>query len=335
MTHWQPSASVEAIKLRASVLKTVRAFFAQNDILEVDTPVLSAAAIPDPFIESFQARYIPLTGKTQQQLYYLHTSPEFPMKRLLAAGLGSIYQIAKVFRQGELGSSHNPEFTLLEWYREGFDQHQLMQEIDILLTQIVSPYMALSATQFISYRQAFEQRLKINPHSASKMDLLSCCQGLGMEKVFARHEDKDRFLDLLFSHAIQPELGKSNNKQKDSACITFIYDYPASQASLARIETENGNEVARRFEVFINGVELGNGFHELSDSDEQRRRFEQDNRVRALTDKPVIPLDERFLAALPQLPDCSGVAIGLERLLMILLGSRDIRDVISFPFDTA
>jgi lysyl-tRNA synthetase class 2 len=335
MIHWQPSASIEAIKLRARVLKHIRTFFALRDVLEVDTPTLSCATITDPFIESFEIRYIALTRKTEQQQYYLHTSPEFPMKRLLATGLGSIYQIAKVFRQGELGNSHNPEFTLLEWYRDGFDHHQLMQETDNLLTELVTPYMDLSATQYISYQQAFERRFNLNPHTAGKSELMLCCQQAGLQNVLDEDDDKDRFLDLLFSHTIQPDLGKEQGKREIKVCITFLYDYPASQASLARIQQRDGFGIAERFEVFINGIELGNGFHELNNGKEQRLRFEQDNKVRIQAGKPVVPLDERFLASLPQLPDCSGVAIGIERLLMILLDTTDIRDVISFSFDNA
>lgn len=335
MTDWQPSASFEAIQLRARVLKNIRTFFALRDVMEVDTPILSVATITDPLIDSFSTRYIPLTQTTPQQQYYLHTSPEFPMKRLLAAGLGSIYQIAKVFRQGEMGSSHNPEFTLLEWYRDGYDQYQLMQEIDALLTQLLAPSIDLSATQYISYQQAFEQHFNLNPHTASKTELINCCQQQGLENVLDEGDARDRFLDLLISHTIQPGLGKTYARDGIKPCITFLYDYPASQASLARIQQLDGVEIAERFEIFVNGTELGNGFHELKDDREQQQRFEQDNYARVLADKPAIPLDERFLASLQQLPDCSGVAMGIERLLMVMLDTADIRDVISFPFDIA
>lgn len=257
------------------------------------------------------------------------------MKRLLAAGLGSIYQLAKVFRQGESGFTHNPEFTLLEWYREGYDHHQLMQEIDNLLTQLLKPYSDLSATQFISYQQAFEKVFNTNPHIISKTRLMSCCREHGLDTVLDKDDDKDRFFDLLFSHIIQPQLGRESAGNGSQSCITFLYDYPASQASLARIRPRDSFQVAERFEIFIDGIELGNGFHELNDSREQRRRFEQENLARELTQKPLLPLDERLLAALDQLPDCSGVAIGIERLLMVMLGTKDIRDVISFPLDMA
>jgi elongation factor P--(R)-beta-lysine ligase len=344
LQKWQPSASLELIKLRAETLRKIRSFFDKKNLLEVDTPSLSYSTSTDPFIESFQTRYLPLTQVMSRENYFLHTSPEFPMKRLLASGSDSIYQIAKVFRQGESGQRHNPEFTLLEWYRQGWDHHELMQEVCQLLTQLLSPYIDMAEPCFVSYQNVFQDVLGINPHTANKEDLIACTQKVGLGNVLNEKEDKDRFLELLFSHQIEPNLGLSrplqviNNDRKDlttKPCLFFLYHYPASQASLAKISTENGVQIAERFEIFINGMELGNGFHELNDSNEQRLRFELDNRCRKATQKTEVPLDERFLASLNFLPECAGVALGIERLLMVMNQSQHINEVIAFPFDRA
>jgi len=332
MKQWQASASLELIKLRADTLRKIRSFFDENGVPEVDTPILSSSTVPDPFIESFRTRYIALTQTMQTEDYYLHTSPEFPMKRLLATGSGSIYQISKVFRQGESGRKHNPEFTLLEWYRDGWDHHQLMNEVDQLLTLLLSPCMALTAAEFISYEEAFQKVLDINPHTVSKTELLACVDKVGLAKVLDDNEHRDRFLELLFSHMIEPGLGKNKN---DMPCLCFLYHYPASQASLAKTAMQNGQLIAERFEVFINGMELGNGFHELNDAEEQRTRFEADNQARKLMGVNEIPMDENFLEAVGHLPECAGVAIGIERLLMVMSQSQHINDVIAFPFDRA
>ncbi len=333
MNNWQPVASPELIRLRAQTLKTIRFFFEQHNVLEVDTPVLSAASITDPFIESFQTDYIPLTQQVEHTQYYLHTSPEFAMKRLLAAGSGSIYQIAKVFRQGELSSRHNPEFTLLEWYREGWDHHQLMTEIDQLLTLLLAEHLPLAESCFISWQQAFEKYLHINPHRADIDELMDCARAQQLDNVLDKADPKDRWLELLFSHCIEPHLGKSEHTGQAQLC--FLYHYPASQASLARITEINAVPVAERFEIFINGMELGNGFHELNNAQEQRERFIHDNEQRKHNGQQMVLLDEHFLAAVETLPDCAGVAIGIERLLMVMSGSRHINDVINFPFERA
>ncbi len=267
------------------------------------------------------------------EYYYLHSSPEFPMKRLLAAGSGSIYQIAKVFRQGEAGRKHNPEFTLLEWYRDGWDHHQLMQEVEQLLNELLTPYIQLGASCFMSYQQAFEKVMAINPHTATRDELYACADKFKLSGVLDKSAHRDRFLELLFSHAIEPALGIEPETGK--ACICLVYHYPASQASLARVGQENGVAVARRFEVFIKGMELGNGFHELNNAQEQRARFMADNRTRQQMGLTEHPLDENFLAALEQLPDCAGVAIGLERLLMVMSQTEHINNVINFPFERA
>lgn len=329
---WQPSASLALIKLRAEILRHIRNFFHDKGVLEVDTPTLSCSTVPDPFIESFQTHYLPLTQTVQNNNYYLHTSPEFPMKRLLASGSGSIYQISKVFRQGEVGTYHNPEFTLLEWYREGWNHHQLMEEVSQLLTELLSPLIPVSAPIFITYEDTFQNKLGFNPHIVSKSELIDCTEQMGLGNVLSENDEKDRFLELLFSHKIQPSLGKAKDGK---AAVCLLYNYPAAQASLAKISRQDSYPIAERFEVFINGVEVGNGFNELNDADEQRSRFEAENSMRKISGLEEIPLDQRFLDSLNYLPDCTGVAIGIERLLMLMSQVKHINEVIAFPFEKA
>ena len=333
VNDWQPSASLELLQLRADIVRSIRSFFEKNKLLEVDTPILSAATVPDPFIESFQTRYTSSIQVLENNQFFLHTSPEFPMKRLLASGSGSIFQITKVFRQGESGKKHNPEFTLLEWYRDAWDHQQLMREVEQLLTLLISPYRSLGKTRYLTYQDAFMERLEINPHNASKEDLISCAKRLGLANVLDNNEHKDRFLDLLFSHIIEPELGW--DKQENKPCLCFLYHYPSSQASLAKIAEHDGQLMAERFEVFIDTLEIGNGFHELNNADEQRQRFEQDNQQRKQAGLNTIPMDEHFLSAVDRLPNCAGVAIGIERLLMVISQAKHIHDVLSFPIDRA
>ncbi|VAX09777.1 Translation elongation factor P Lys34--(R)-beta-lysine ligase [hydrothermal vent metagenome] len=322
MFNWSPSASLDTLRLRACLMTQVRAFFSQRDVLEVETPMLSQAATPDPHIHSF-----PLAILSGSSSHYLHSSPEFPMKRLLAAGSGSIYQICKVFRAGEAGRRHNPEFTLLEWYRLDFDHHALMQEVEALTRDLignsVNADFVLGAAQHLPYQEAFQQFAGIDPFVAEVQALQDCARTHRLD-VPALGDDRDAWLDLLMSHIVEPALPRN--------CPVFIYDYPASQAALARIQ----GGVAERFELYINGMELANGFHELSDAAEQRRRFEAENRQRQLTGLPAMPLDENLLAALEQgLPDCAGVALGLDRLLMLMTGQIDIAGVLSFGCERA
>jgi len=282
MSDWQPSASLDTLRLRARLLAQVRAFFHAHDVWEVDTPALSAAATPDPHIHSFT-----LTSSAGSALRYLHTSPEFPMKRLLAAGSGSIYQICKVFREGEAGRRHNPEFTLLEWYRSGFDHHALMREVDTLLRDVVSEHLLLGEAQYFSYQQAMQRFVGLDPFDADLDAVQDCAQRHALE-VPSLGEDRDAWLDLLVSHVLEPALPRD--------CPVFIYDYPAS-----------------------------------ADSAEQRRRFEAENQQREQAGLPLMPLDESLLAALEQgLPDCAGVALGLDRLLMLLAGKSEIAEVLAF-----
>jgi len=266
LSQWQPSASMEVLRTRARMLAQIRTFFQDKLVWEVDTPILSQSTTCDPFIDSFDCQ-------NHAQKYYLHTSPELPMKRLLAAGSGAIYQICKVFRQGESGPKHNPEFSLLEWYQPGYDYRQLMQEVDELLSLLLFDFLA-KETEYWTYQECFERTLSLNPHTATIDELYQAAEKYALHQVLSREDDKDRWLDLLMSHIIEPTLG--GNKEYPAIC--FVYDYPASQAALARVEKNNaGQPVAKRFEAYIAGMELANGFYELKDVAEQQRRFEAEN----------------------------------------------------------
>lgn len=307
------------LERRARLLADIRAFFVARDVLEVDTPALSTAAVTDPNLHSFSTRYSG-PGVNHGQTFYFHTSPEFAMKRLLAAGSGDIYQLAKVFRDGEAGRLHNPEFTLLEWYRLSFDHHELMDEVAVLVGEI----LALHTVEKLSYQAVFQQHVGLDPLAASIIELSDCVSAQGIVTPFGMPEDNpDPWLDLLLSHCIEPKLGQSR--------LTFIYDYPTSQAALARIRPGDP-PVAERFELYVRGIELANGFHELNDGVEQRRRFEADNGARAANGLPIMPLDEEFLAIVDKLPPCAGVALGVDRLLMLAAGKSSIADVLSFEF---
>jgi len=319
---WKPTIQFENLKKRAAILAKIRQFFADRDVLEVETQALSHATITDPYIHSMIATCHEVDGSHCEEMY-LQTSPEFAMKRLLAAGSGSIYQICKAFRNGEIGSQHNPEFTMLEWYRIDFDHHDLMQEMDELFQFAIQTPPAKK----ISYQKLFEEKLKINPHIATAKELENCAIKNGLTNITGNDpEDRDMWMQLLMSEIIEPQLKEG---------VFFIYDYPATQAALARIRQDEF-PVAERFEAYINGIELANGFHELADAKEQRTRFENDLIKRAKSNYPSVKIDENFLAALANgFPNCSGVAVGIDRLVMIALKAKSIRDVICFPYDIA
>ena len=324
---WHPGADLATLRLRAELLARIRAFFAARGVLEAETPVLSAAAITDPHLASFGTLYSgpgPLYGRT----LYLHTSPEFPMKRLLAAGSGCIYQIARVFRDGEAGRRHNPEFTLLEWYRVGFDHHRLMGEVAELVSELLAGKLALAEPERLSYRELFQRHLGLDPHRTSAPALAACAERQNVPiPPGMPADDPDPWLDLLLTHHIEPRLGPGR--------LTFVYDYPASQAALARLRPGDP-PVGERFELYVNGVELANGFHELGDAEEQRRRFERENAVRQASGLPVMAVDEHLLAALGTgLPDCAGVALGFDRLAMLAAGKKSLAEVLAFPLDRA
>ncbi len=324
---WRPGADLATLRLRAELLARIRAFFAARDVLEVETPLLSAAAITDPHLASFATVYSG-PGPRYGQTLYLHTSPEFPMKRLLAAGSGCIYQIARVFRDGEAGRRHNPEFTLLEWYRVGFDHHWLMTEVAELATLLLRDRLSLADPEWLSYRQAFERHLNLNPHRATVAELAAGAERQGVPIPSGMPaDDIDPWLDLLLTQRIEPHLGQGR--------LCFLYDYPASQAALARLRPGDP-PVGERFELYLYGVELANGFHELGDAVEQRRRFEVENAARQAQGLPVMPVDEYLLAALDAgLPDCAGVALGFDRLVMLAAGKNSLAEVLAFPFERA
>lgn len=293
---------IPVLQQRAYILKTIREFFAERNVWEVETPLLSDATVTDPHIGSIAA------GKS-----YLQTSPEYAMKRLLVAGSGSIYQICKAFREDLVGRLHRPEFTMLEWYRIGFDHHALMDEMDELLQKILKTPPA----ERITYAEIFKKVLNLNPHFANVDELISCAKKINFS---GKLNDENAYLDLLFTHCIEPELAKDRP--------VFLYDFPASQAALSKIRPGNP-PVASRFEVYFKGIELANGFHELQDAKEQRARFDNDLAYRKKHQLPLPPIDEKFLAALEHgLPDCAGVALGIDRLVMLALEKEKIEQVV-------
>ncbi|TNF36132.1 MAG: EF-P lysine aminoacylase GenX [Gammaproteobacteria bacterium] len=320
-TDWRPGAALDVLKKRARMLQNIRAFFTARHVLEVETPILSSKAVTDIHLHSFQTRF-------HQQPYYLHTSPEFFMKRLLAADSGDIYQICKVFRDDEQGRNHNPEFSMLEWYRLGIDHHQLMEEIEQLFNSLmVYPDIVVPSKVAIKtrYQQAFMHALAVDPLSASTEELKHTAMAHNIDIPQGMADDRDMWLDWLMVAAVAPTFARDQ--------FTFVYDYPASQAALACINAEDPR-TAHRFEVYYGEIELGNGFYELTDAIEQRKRFEADNAKRQQLNLPEMPIDEYLLAALKSgMPACSGVAVGLDRLLMILLGKQSLEEVLAFGWN--
>ena len=323
---WQPSATLEILRQRAELLKRLRRYFAQQGVLEVETPLLASAGTTDPHIPSFSFSDTGSPGLDGVTRRYLNTSPEFAMKRLLAAGSGPIYQVCKAFRQGEQGRHHNPEFSLLEWYRPGLDHHQLMQDVAALVGELAEGLREFGPVEYLSYHDCFQQQLGLDPHTATAQMLRDCAQKNGLPMVSGlADDDREAWLDLLMSLSVQPQLGLNH--------LCFVYDYPENQAALARVRPGNP-AVAERFELFIDGIELANGFHELQDAEEQRARFEADLVQRQKAGLEAIVLDERLLSALAAgLPACAGVALGLDRLQMVLSGEQYLRDVLSFDYE--
>lgn len=322
---WLPSAGLATLRLRARLLCRIRRFFEQRGVLEVETPVLSMTGVTDPALSSFTTTYHG-PGDRYGRTLYLQTSPEYHMKRLLAAGSGSIYQLARVFRDEEAGRLHNPEFTLLEWYRVDFDHHQLMDEVAALVVALCEASLGSLSVERLSYAELFGQYLGIDPHRTDPAELRDCARRNGIiPPPGLPMNDCDPWLDLLLTHCLEPHLGRFGR-------LSFVYDYPASQAALARIRPDDP-PVAERFELYLEGVELANGFHELNDPHEQRCRFEQDNRRRRANGQVEVPMDECLLAALTELPPCSGVALGVDRLLLMIAGERRLARVLSFSFD--
>ena len=303
--NWQPSADIQALRARARLNQQIRQFFSQRDVLEVETPVLAAAPVSDPNIE-------PMCTTEQR---WLHTSPEYAMKRLLCAGSGDIFQIARVFRRGEAGRRHNPEFSMLEWYRVGFDHRRLMDEVAELVTRLLSARYPQLPRLNLSYDEAMKGYAGLDVHSASDEQIAVLGQQLAGQDL---QLSRDGWLDVIMSHQVEPSLPADT--------LVFIDGFPASQAALAKVAANaEGIPVAQRFELYFNGAELANGYHELTDADEQRRRFTREADGR--------PVDEYLLAALEYgLPECAGVAMGLDRLLMIIQNTGNIADVLSFDW---
>lgn len=309
MNQFGPTADFAALRLRADVLNNIRQYFADNRILEVDVPVLAEHSVTDVHLSA-------LSVSVMGQVQYLQTSPEYYMKRLLAAGSGSIYTMIKAFRADEKGQRHRPEFSMLEWYRTDIDDRQLMQDVMSLAAQVgvVEPFKQ------ISYRELFLSHTDINPHTAKTSELASYCdRHFGIDWP---NTPRGTWLDVIFSRHVEPQL----------QLPTLVYDFPACQCALARVMLNDQNEsIARRFEWYWQGLELANGYWELSDANEQRQRFEQDNDTRAEQQLPSVKMDPHFLAAMEHgLPDCAGIALGIDRLMMCLFKTRDIAKVITF-----
>jgi lysyl-tRNA synthetase class 2 len=336
---WRPTASRERLERRASALAQVRAFFAKRGVIEVDTPIIVNAPVTDVHIHSAEVRFPDdPTGR-----FFLHTSPEFAMKRLLAAGSGDIFQVCHVARGLERGRHHNAEFTLIEWYRNGYTLEQLMHEVDGLARAVLGPVALSFASEYVTYQDAFVSALGVDPLTAPLSELQSAALDLGFalpspplpsapappnaRRANLAESSRDELLDFLMAAHIGPRLGRK--------ALTFIHRYPSSQAALARLDPSD-SRVALRFELYCQGIELANGFHELASAPEQRARFEHDLAERARRGSPTHGLDERLLAALSHgLPDCAGVALGFDRLLMLATGATHIDEVLPFPTDRA
>jgi len=321
-SEWRPGSSLEILKSRASLLSSVREFFFQKGLLEVETPILGQHTVSDPHLKSFEVG-CSCDGNKKFNSGFLQTSPEYYMKRLLAAENQSIFQICKAFRDEENGRNHNPEFTLLEWYRTACNHRQLMLEVRELIDSLYfSENKKLSWEEF-TYQALFEKFLNINPHLVSLELLIGLCESIvGKEQI--QNLSNDDCLDLLLTHKIIPNF-------KNNSAI-FVYEFPQSQAALAKLsKNQEGVLVASRFELIINGLEIANGYHELTDYEEQKKRFSLDNRIRKELSRDEIDSDDKFLAALKEgLPECAGVAIGLDRLLMVLCDVGSIAEVQAF-----
>jgi len=317
---WRPTADRAMLKRRAALLARIRAFFAARGVLEVDTPFLVNHPVSDVHIHSARVEF------PDAPPHFLHTSPEYAMKRLLAAGSGDIFQICHVVRALERGRVHNAEFTLLEWYRIGFSLDNLMDEVEVLVRDLAAR-LAAGNTERLTYRDAFRRELELDPFDASDDELARVAQSLGFVCGGTCVDTRDDLLDFLMASRIGPALGRQG--------LTFIHSYPASQAALARRDPHDAR-AAERFELYRDGVELANGYHELASSVEQRARFDADNEERRRRGMPTFAIDEHLLAALAAgLPDCTGVALGLDRLLMLATGAAHIDEVMAFPTERA
>jgi elongation factor P--(R)-beta-lysine ligase len=318
MVDWRPAATRSMLEHRAALLASARNFFMDRGVLEVDTPIVVNAPVTDVHIHSAR-----VTFADDPRPFFLHTSPEYAMKRLLAAGSGDIYQICHVVRGLERGRQHNAEFTLIEWYRIGFSLDRLMSEVDLLVRHLLGDVAFTMSSERLTYREAFLRHLHLDPFTATLTQLSDAARTVG----FAEGAQRDELLELLMGAVVGPRLGRN--------ALTFVHDYPASQAALARLSPEDPR-TALRFELYCKGVELANGFQELASATEQRERFEHDHEERQRLGLPSYEIDTRLLAALEAgLPECAGVALGFDRALMLAAGADHIDDVLVFPTDRA
>ena len=323
MTQFRPTASLANLRLRADLLLKTREFFGTRGFLEVETPLLSADTVAERHLDPIPVTLDddprrPDVGRTM----WLQTSPEFGMKRLLAAGAGAIYQITRAFRNAEIGPLHNPEFTMVEWYRVGDG----MTEGMLLLSDLCESLLGHGPAERVSYADAFQRSIGIDPHRATPSELQAAAQRHGISAPSSL-DDRDSWLDLLFVDRIQGTLGYSRP--------TILFDYPASQAVLAQVR-DGDPPVAERFELIVDGMELANGYHELLDAAVLRERISAANAQRAADGKPPLPSENRLLAAMEAgLPPCTGVALGFDRLVMIAAGAKSLAEVIAFPIDRA
>ncbi|VFP88343.1 elongation factor P--(R)-beta-lysine ligase [Candidatus Erwinia haradaeae] len=320
---WRPSASLYNLIQRSITIKKIRYFFSKRNILEVETPSMSRYTVTDINLSPFQTHFMYPNWTKQNKKFslWLTTSPEYHMKRLLASGSGAIYQLSRSFRNEEIGRYHNPEFTILEWYQPGYDMYNLMDEVDQLLQFI----LGCKPAESLSYQEVFLRYLNIDPLLENKKNLSEAAQTLGASNVTKNEKNRDILLQLLFINGIEDKIGKEKP--------IFIYNFPANQAGLAAISSKDFR-VAERFEVYFQGIELANGFHELTDSKEQRKRFKKDNQKRSAMNLPIHPIDLYLLDALKTgMPDCSGVAVGVDRLVMIALKANQLSEVIAFAGD--
>lgn len=320
---FKPTCDIQALKARAKLYRQIRQFFIERDVLEVETPILSQAGVTDVHLASVQAqRHV--NGK--KQTHYLQTSPEFAMKRLLASGSGAIYQICKVFRDDEHGRKHNSEFTMLEWYRPQFSLKDLMLEVTDLLNVVLAERFGEVRPTVLSYKYAFIDRLDLNPLQATLQQLKDAAHRVGLNLDLG--DDRLAYIDLLFSHMVEPSLGFDTP--------VFLTDFPPELASLAKTKLdEDGELVAARFELYIEGLELANAYDELIDAEDLRSRFQADNAEREKLGLHVMPIDEYLLAALPNMSECAGIALGIDRLLMVVMNQMKLEKVITFPADVS
>ena len=315
MSDWRPTGGAEALRARARLFETIREFFSERGVLEVDTPLLSQFGVTDPNIELF-------TIALPNEKRFLQSSPEYAMKRLLASGVGDIYQLGKAFRRGESGARHNPEFTLLEWYRTDTRHHELIREV----ADLVAKVLPVSSWQVWSYAALFAEILNLDVFTASTETLNRKVEqeGISIDAPLSRLD----YLDLLMTHSIEPRIAGWG--------LVFVIDFLPEQSALARLISRQDNTVAARFEAYYGGLEVANGYWEEAQADVLSARFADDNAKRGLRGQEVISADTRLLHALEAgFPDCSGVALGFDRLLMLTLGQSSIAEVMPFGWDRA